>query len=67
MRSPDLVKIRWKGPATALMRAEDESGKPKIYWIAYKSQLLQAAPHHVRPVIGKSTSSMMGNFEDAKR
>ena len=66
MRSPDLVKIRWKGPATVLMREEDESGKPKIYWIAYKSQLLRAAPHLVPPEIGKSTSNMMGNFEDAK-
>ena len=65
-RAPDLVKIRWKGPATVLMREEDESGKPKIYWLAYKSQLLRAAPLHVRPEIGKSTTNMMGNFEDAK-
>ena len=63
-RSPDLVKIRCKGPATVLMPEEDESGKPKI---CYKSQLLRAAPHHVLPEIGKSTSNMMGNFEDAKR
>ena len=48
------------------MREEDESGKPKIYWLAYKSQLLRAAPLHVRPEIGKSTTNMMGNFEDAK-
>ena len=65
-RAPDLVKIRWKGPATVLVREDDEQNKPKIYWIGYKSQLLRAAPHHVRPEIGKSSESLRGSFEDAK-
>ena len=30
-RSPDLVKIRWKGPATVLMREDNEDGRPHIY------------------------------------
>ena len=60
------MKIRWQGPATVLMREDNEDGRPHIYWIGYKSQLLRAAPHHVRPEIGKSTDSLAGNLQDAK-
>lgn len=48
------------------MREDNEDGRPHIYWIGYKSQLLRAAPHHVRPEIGKSTDSLAGNLQDAK-
>ena len=65
-RSPDLVKIRWKGPATVLIREDNENGRPHIYWIGYKSQLLRAAPHHVRPEIGKSTNSLTDSLQDVK-
>ena len=66
-RATDLEKIRWKGPATVLMREDDpESGKPRIYWIGHKSQLLRCAPHHVRPEIGRSASTLLGDFEVAK-
>ena len=65
-RSADLVKIRWKGPATVLMREDNEDGRPHMYWIGCKSQLLRAAPHHVRHEIGKSTDSLTGNLQDAK-
>ena len=65
-RNADLVKIRWKGPATILMREEDDDGRAKVYWLAYKSQLLRAAPHHVRPEIGKSSEPLADNFQTAK-
>ena len=65
-RAPDLIKIRWKGPATVLMKEEDEDGRVKIYWLGYKTQLLRAAPHHVRPEIGQTMDSLRGTLDDAK-
>ena len=47
-KQPDLVKIRWLGPAFVVMREVDEDGKPTVYWLAYKIQLIRCAPHHVR-------------------
>ena len=52
-RQPDLVKIRWLGPAQVVMKerrpAEGESDGPvSVYWLAFKSQLVRCAPHHVR-------------------
>ena len=47
-RQADLVKIRWLGPARVILREDDESGAPSVYWICHKTQLLRAAPHHVR-------------------
>ena len=47
-RQPDLVKIRWLGPAFVVMRETDEDGKPRVYWLTYKTQLIRCAPHHVR-------------------
>ena len=48
-----LNKIRWLGPAHVVMREEHTpsgSDKPQVktYWLAYKTQLIRAAPHHVR-------------------
>ena len=65
-RAPDLIKIRWKGPATVLMKEEDEDGRVKVYWLGYKTQLLRAAPHHVRPEIGQTMDSLRGTLDDAK-
>ena len=65
-RAPDLIKIRWKGPATVLMKEEDDDGRVKIYWLGYKTQLLRAAPHHVRPEIGQTMDSLRGSLDDAK-
>ena len=42
-QAPDLIKIRWKGPATVIMREDGPDGKPAIYWLGYKSQLLRCA------------------------
>ena len=52
-RQGALNKIRWLGPAHVVLREEDpeaqtEATKIKTYWLAYKSQLVGAAPHHVR-------------------
>ena len=47
-RQGDLVKIRWHGPARVVMVEYDEEQVPKVYWIAYKTQLIRCAPHHVR-------------------
>ena len=48
-----LAKIRWLGPAHVVMREEHTphgADKPQVktYWLAYKTQLIRAAPHHVR-------------------
>ena len=48
-----LTKIRWLGPAHVVMREEHiphGADKPQVktYWLAYKTQLIRAAPHHVR-------------------
>ena len=48
-----LNKIRWLGPAHVVMREEHipaGSTKPQVktYWLSYKTQLIRAAPHHVR-------------------
>ena len=52
-RQSALNKIRWLGPAHVALREEDpdaptEATKVNTYWLAYKSQLIRAAPHHVR-------------------
>ena len=52
-RQGALNKIRWLGPAHVVLREEDpaaftDAAKIKTYWLAYKSQLVRAAPHHVR-------------------
>ena len=47
-RQGDLVKIRWHGPARVVMVEYDDEQVPKVYWIAYKTQLIRCAPHHVR-------------------
>ena len=52
-RAADLVKVRWHGPARVVMVETDDEGRPRLYWLAFKTQLIRAAPHHVRP-----------NFED---
>ena len=36
-RAADLVKIRWKGPATVLMREDDDDVRPRVYWIGHKT------------------------------
>ena len=52
-RQPDLVKIRWLGPAKVVMKerrpnTEDSESPVSVYWLAYKTQLIRCAPHHVR-------------------
>ncbi|CAJ1404806.1 unnamed protein product [Effrenium voratum] len=51
-RASDLVKIRWRGPAVVAMREDDQQGKPTVYWLVHGTNLLRAAPHHVKPVLG---------------
>ena len=38
----DLVKIRWRGPAVAAMREDDQQGKPTVYWLVHGTNLLRA-------------------------
>ena len=53
-RQPDFVKIRWLDPTQVVMKerrppAEGEADGPmSVYWLAFKSQLIRCAPHHVR-------------------
>ena len=65
-RAADLAKIRWKGPATVLMREDDDDGRPRVDWIGHKTQLLRCAPHHVRPETGRSTSTLRCDLQVAK-
>ena len=46
-RQADLVKVRWLGPAYVVMR-EETDGIADVYWLAFKTQLIRCAPHHVR-------------------
>ena len=44
------TKLRWKGPATVVMRESSPAGPhADIYWIAHGTVLLRAAPEHVKP------------------
>ena len=51
-KQPDLVKIRWLGPAKIVMKEfkADDTGQQRVnvYWLACKTQLIRCAPHHVR-------------------
>ena len=44
------TKLRWKGPATVVMREASPFGPhADVYWIAHGTVLLRAAPEHVKP------------------
>ena len=65
-RQGDLVKIRWHGPARVVMVEYDEEQVPKVYWIAYKTQLIRCAPHHVRSDYTTSDHSIE-DLQEAKK
>ena len=66
-RAPDLVKIRWHGPAKVMIREDGADGRPHVYWLAFKTQLIRCAPHHVRPDFTNSSQTLLGNLQEAKR
>ena len=66
-RAADLVKIRWHGPAKVMIREDGADGKPHVYWLAFKTQLIRCAPHHVRPDFTNSSQTLLGSLQDAKR
>ena len=44
-------KLRWRGPARVVMVEQLEAGPySTIYWIVHGTNLLRAAPEHLRPV-----------------
>ena len=44
------AKLRWRGPATIIMREEGPHGPhTDVYWIGHGTSLLRAAPEHVKP------------------
>ena len=50
-RQPDLVKIRWLGPAHVVMKEyqqDTDTPQVSVYWLAFKTQLIRCAPHHIR-------------------
>ena len=61
-RQPDLVKIRWLGPAHVVMKEHKKDGEGQdrvhVYWLAYKTQLIRCAPHHVRADIKGSQHAL---------
>ena len=65
-RHGDLVKIRWMGPAKVILREDDDSGKPSLYWISHGTQLLRCAPHHVRTDF-RSADTVVGGLVEARR
>ena len=66
-RQADLVKIRWLGPATVILREDDpNSGRPYLYWIAHGTQLLRCAPHHVRADF-RTADTVIGGLVEARR
>jgi len=65
-RHGDLVKIRWMGPAKVILREDDDSGKPLLYWISHGTQLLRCAPHHVRSDF-RSADTVVGGLVEARR
>ena len=40
---------------------------PYVYWLAHKTQLIRAAPHHVRPEFNHLENTAVENLEDANR
>lgn len=45
------AKVRWRGPATVVMREEGRAGPTSdVYWIAHGTSLLRAAPEHIRAI-----------------
>eukprot|EP00435_Cladocopium_sp_Y103_P055307 s1238_g18.t1 len=65
-RAADLVKIRWHGPARVVMVETDDGGRPRLYWVAFKTQLIRAAPHHVRPNF-ENISADLDGLDAARR
>ena len=50
-RQPDLVKIRWLGPAHVVIKEyqqDTDTPQVSVYWLAFKTQLIRCAPHHIR-------------------
>ena len=65
-RQGDLVKIRWHGPARVVMVEKDEDNCPRVYWVAYKTQLMRCAPHHIRSDFN-STDHVLEDLQLARK
>ena len=66
-RQSDLVKIRWLGPAKVVLRETDPDGKPLVYWVVHKTQLIRCAPHHVRPDFHETTKTAIDDVKSASQ
>ena len=44
---------------------EEKDGSPHVYWLARKTQLIRAAPHHVRPDCTAIEETAVENLRDA--
>ena len=64
LNSTNSAKIRWRGPAKVVC-VEEKDGKPQTYWLAHKTQLIRAAPHHVRPDFTAIEDTAVENLKDA--
>ena len=60
----ELCEIRWRGPAKVVC-VEEKDGSPHVYWLAHKTQLIRAAPHHVRPDFTAIEETAVENLKDA--
>ena len=44
---------------------EEKDGSPHVYWLAHKTQLIRAAPHHVRADFTAIEETAVENLKDA--
>ena len=57
-----LGSLGWLGPAHVVMKEHKKDGEGQdrvhVYWLAYKTQLIKCAPHHVRADIKGSQHAL---------
>lgn len=56
---PRLQKSKWRGPATVIMREDNQDGRPLCYWIVHGTSLIRCAPEHVRPDVNEPTTTTL--------
>ena len=64
--APRLQKQRWRGPATVVMREDDNLGNPKTYWVVHVASLIRVAPEHLRPHVVDDGKDLQANLDEAK-
>ena len=50
-----------------MIREDGPDGKPNVYWLAFKTQLIRCAPHYIRPDFTSSSQTLLGSLQEARR